>query len=416
MQRKPIDGPPRIAEEHFHGPIGEWALSAGEEFEGSPEALLFSALVMFGAATGRSPYLSIGADHHRANEFLAVLGATGTGKGQTFSMSRRLFQLLDPIWAKNGLRSGLSSGEGLIGLVADPLPDAPNCQPQQKEVVVYESEASRMFRVMKRESNTLSPILRDAWDGRDELATLTVNPLRATLPHISIIVHSTSEEMHSTMPPESLVNGFLNRFLLAENQLLRELPFGGQDTIIYPSKLVSIIRKNLELARPLGEICLSQPARSLWESRYPDLIALESGRIGDYKARGRAHARRLAMLFCLAEGLSEVSSDHLEAALAAWDYSLAVARRLLGNTINPKLEPKEKILSALKSGPKTTTDLHRVFGNNMSADQLNLWLEELLRLGRIDCDSGSTNKGQRRYVLKVTNYELNEFNEFPCAS
>ena len=49
---------------------------------------------------------------------------------------------------------------------------------------------------MRQETSTLSPVIRDAWDGLSTLATLTKNsPLRATNAHISIIGHITEDEL-----------------------------------------------------------------------------------------------------------------------------------------------------------------------------------------------------------------------------
>ncbi len=409
---------PCIDELHFQGPFGEWALLASEQFEGRAEPLLLSVLVAFGAATGREPCFEIGADRHRANEFLAVLGGTGTGKGQTFNMVRRLFEQIDPAWAKVGLRSGLSSGEGLIGLVADPPPGAstPGTESRVKNVLVFEAEATRMFRAMKRETNTLSPILRDAWDGRSELSILTVSPVRATEPHLSVIIHSTGEELLSTMPPESLVNGFLNRFLLAENKISRQLPFGGDPSKIVPRELVPLLTKNLASARMTASVSMSTKARELWEAEYSRLTSPENGPIGDYKARGRAHARRLGMLFTLSEGLSEVEERHVEAAIAVWQYSLTVARRLLGGRNAVRRDPQEKILQALRDGPKNLTELHRVFGNNRHRDDLATWVEDLMRDGRIEADSLQVGKQGLRYRLKPDRDEFDERNELPQAS
>ena len=63
-----------------------------------------------------------------------------------------------------------------------------------KRLFVIESEFANVLKVMAREGNTLSPVLRRAWDTGD-LRTLTKNsPARATGAHISIIGHITRQE------------------------------------------------------------------------------------------------------------------------------------------------------------------------------------------------------------------------------
>jgi len=66
---------------------------------------------------------------------------------------------------------------------------------------VKQSEFFGALQVMRREGNTLSVVLRDAWD-RDFLASMTKNsPGRSTNPHISIIGNITKEELLRGMPP-----------------------------------------------------------------------------------------------------------------------------------------------------------------------------------------------------------------------
>jgi hypothetical protein len=64
---------------------------------------------------------------------------------------------------------------------------------------------------MSREGNTLSPVLRTAWDG-DTLSTLTKHSReRATEPHVSMIGHITREELRRKLTETEAANGFGNR-------------------------------------------------------------------------------------------------------------------------------------------------------------------------------------------------------------
>ena len=63
-----------------------------------------------------------------------------------------------------------------------------------KRLLVTETEFSGALKVMMWDGNTLSPVLRDAWDGKPVLGTLTkASPTRATNAHVSVIGHSTPE-------------------------------------------------------------------------------------------------------------------------------------------------------------------------------------------------------------------------------
>ena len=66
---------------------------------------------------------------------------------------------------------------------------------------------------MSREGNTLSAIIRQAWDSGN-LHPLTKNsPIRATDAHISIIGHITREELLRYLTETEQANGFANRFI-----------------------------------------------------------------------------------------------------------------------------------------------------------------------------------------------------------
>ncbi len=67
--------------------------------------------------------------------------------------------------------------------------------------------------VMKREGNTLSSVLRDAWDTGNMYVMTRNAPLTATNAHIGITSHITQEELLKTLGQTEMFNGFGNRFL-----------------------------------------------------------------------------------------------------------------------------------------------------------------------------------------------------------
>jgi hypothetical protein len=80
---------------------------------------------------------------------------------------------VDPTWG-NRQQTGLSSGEGLIWAVGD------EGGPDDKCLLAYEPELASTLRVTAGDTNTLSPVLRRAWDG-GVLAILNKNsPARAS--------------------------------------------------------------------------------------------------------------------------------------------------------------------------------------------------------------------------------------------
>ena len=69
------------------------------------------------------------------------------------------------------VHAGLSTGEGLIWAVRDP--SGPDPGAADKRLLAVETEFASVLKATGRYMGTLSPVLRNAWDGR-ALQTLTL--------------------------------------------------------------------------------------------------------------------------------------------------------------------------------------------------------------------------------------------------
>ena len=186
---------PTLDEAALHGLAGEVVRTIAPHTEGDPVALLVNFLVMFGSATGRSPHARVGAARHHTNLNAVHVGETARArKGTAHSETQRVMALADPDWNAR-VQGGLSSGEGLIYAVRDPIWKPNNngemklVDPgvEDKRLLAVEAEFSSVLRVAGRDGNTLSELMRLAWDGND-LRTLTRSaPIAATAPHISVL-------------------------------------------------------------------------------------------------------------------------------------------------------------------------------------------------------------------------------------
>ncbi len=211
----------------FHGLAGDIVRLIAPQTEADPVALLVQLLAAFGSALGRTAYFTAEADRHFANLFVVLIGVSSKGrKGTSWGHIRRLMQLAEPNWELNCLQSGLSSGEGLIWHVRDPVeklvknkttgemePEVVDPGIADKRLLVQESEYASVLRVAGRDGNTLSAILRDAWD-KGRLQTMTKNSaVKATGAHVSVVGHVTADELRRELSSTEAGNGFANRFL-----------------------------------------------------------------------------------------------------------------------------------------------------------------------------------------------------------
>ncbi|MBK7995243.1 MAG: DUF3987 domain-containing protein [Blastocatellia bacterium] len=112
---------------------------------------------------------------------------------------------------------------------------------EDKRLLIIETEFASVLRVLQRDGNTLSAIIREAWDKGDLRIITKNNPAQATQAHISIIGHITPDELRRYIDRTELGNGFANRFLWLCVKRSKLLPDGGElhKVNFEPSKRVS---------------------------------------------------------------------------------------------------------------------------------------------------------------------------------
>ena len=87
------------------------------------------------------------------------------------------------------------------------------------------------------------------------------------------------------------------------------------------------------------------------------------------------------MVYALLDGKMFIKLDHLEAANAFWQYCKKSAEFIFRDRKVDAISGK--IVRSLRDGPKTKTDFHRVFKNNLSVEKLEGALSVLINEGRI---------------------------------
>ena len=124
-----------------------------------------------------------------------MVGETSTGrKGSALGPVRAVLERVDGEWASKCIASGLSTAEGLIyhvrdareekqpvkegGRVVDYQTVIVDAGVEDKRLLAIETEFSTTLRRMSSETNTLSSVIRQAWDS-GSLATITKgSPMR----------------------------------------------------------------------------------------------------------------------------------------------------------------------------------------------------------------------------------------------
>lgn len=380
---------PAMDEAAYLGLAGEIMRTIEPHSESDPVALLIQTHVLFGSVLGPIPYYQVEADRHHANLNVLLVGVSSKArKGTSLGRVLSFFKPVDPSWADNCIKSGLSSGEGLINEVRDPVKDwdaEANTEitidqgATDKRLLVTEAEFASALSVMERQGNTLSPILRNAWDG-SKLSTMTRNSrLTATGAHISIVGHITETELKARLTRTEMANGLANRFLIPLVKRSKLLPHGG-DTL-EPSTVADLsarINDAVSYAKTVDRVRMVPEAAAMWEGIYEDLSAEHPGMLGAITARAEAQTVRLAMIYALLDHCDRIGEAHLQAALAIWQYCEASAVRIFGDALgDPVADQIAEALRGASQNGMTRTQISGLFGRNQSGERIGAALARL---------------------------------------
>ena len=365
---------PPIDQAAYYGLAGDYVRLLSPQTEADPVALLTNFLVTSGSMFGRESHAIADGRMHYPSEFLILVGHTGKSrKGTSAAHTLKIANQVRENFSKDCVLSGLSSGEGLVKGVSD-----------GKKLGLYQflgflPEFGGLLTVARREGNNISAILRQSWDC-DPLRVLTKqDPLNVSDYCLAIIGHITPPELLNGLSSTDMVNGLANRFLFVKVRRSQFLPEGGQD--VDTSQIVKRLHSALQSAQNRGRLGRDDAAKELWAEAYPQLAEPPAGLKGELCARGDAHTLRLSLIYALLDGAGQIQLPHLQAALAVWRYCEASVASIFAARLGDT--EADKILRAVASGPRTLTEMHKVFGNHQSSEWLLAKLAALVKAGHL---------------------------------
>jgi hypothetical protein len=405
--------------EAFCGLAGELVHAIEPASEADPVAVLVQFLAAFGNLIGRGAYFSVESDRHYANEYFCLVGKSSKArKGTSWGRVRGIFAAVDSKWLEERVQTGLSSGEGVIWGVRDPIYKSERIKERNKPVryvkgqtdegvsdkrlFISEPEFANVLRQIERQNNTLSAILRLAWDGGNKLQTLTKNsPAQATNAHISLVGHVTADELKRYLTTTEMANGFANRIGWTCVRRSKELPEGGHVDEKALTDISARLARAVNFAKNAGEICRDEKARGIWGEVYHELTSDSPGLAGAMTARAEAHVVRLSLLYALLDESPLIRAEHLLAALALTDYISRSVHYIFGNSMGDKLA--DELLSLLRAAPNglSRNEITNLLGRHQSSDKTGKALEQLAERGLASCEQQETD-GRPREVWRAT--------------
>jgi hypothetical protein len=385
---------PTMSRDAYYGLAGDVVETIKPHTEADPVAILIQFLTCAGNIIGNCPYYQVEGTRHHANLFAVLVGESSKArKGTSWDRISGIIRLADDCWYSERTKGGLSSGEGFINEVRDEIKKWNSKEKlwetiepaiADKRLMVTEPEFAGVLAVVERHGNTLSSLMRKAWDG-GILSTMTRNSsLRATGAHISIIGHITVEELRARLTRTDTANGFANRFLFPLVKRSKQLPFGGDtldDEVVH--SLGERLKTAVASASTIGRVGWTSSAAQAWERVYPQLSQGQSGLLGAVTSRAEAQCVRLALIYALLDGAANIDLAHIKAALAVWEYAEVSAAHIFGASLGDNVA--DDILRALQHAGRegmTRTAIRDLFGRHQSADRIGAALALLASKGR----------------------------------
>jgi hypothetical protein len=392
---------PRLDSAAYYGLAGEVIAKILPETEADPTALLLQYLTCFGNMVGRKPFVRLANVNHYPNIFTLIVGRTARSrKGTSAQDIRTIMENADFDWTRNNVKSGISSGEGIIEMVRDARFEM-NKKTQtlecvdpgvaDKRLLLDEREFSSALSKMKQDTNIISRVLREAWDcSPPVLSTRTKQkPSLATEPLISVVGHITLDELRQRLDKLSITDGFGNRFLYSCVDRSKLLSLGGNFDPTMVSELGMKTRMAVETAQTLERLTIAEEAKGLWKGIYAGIesVKLTSGLIDHLTARAAPQLIRLALLYALLDGSSQIAAPHITAAQALWQFCEASARYIFDNLSSDHVA--DTILRELEDirpdGISRRDIIRDLFGGNIRVFEISQALKKLQDTGKARC-------------------------------
>jgi hypothetical protein len=401
---------PQASAALYTGLVGRIVDTFGPCTEASPVAIAMQFLVAMGNLIGLGPHFYVGETRHGVNENLLIVGRSSfSRKGDSWNSAVRVLKGAYPDWASDCIASGLSSGEGLIHNVRDAVytkDDTGQLKVSDvgivdKRLLVVETEFSQPLKMFARLGNTLSDVIRNAWDGRPLRTLIKHSPTRADQSHISVIGHTTPEDLHTHLTDLDIANGLGNRFLFSLVDRVQSLPTPPRVGDAQVAPLLAEVKDVIAFARGVLQMQRTPEAEALWAWIYPELTKEHFGLVGKLLARGPAHLTRVSALFALFARRPDIAVPDIESALAAWGYSKdsveVLFRDRSGNPI------VDRIRQDLLRGEEMSVSKLRqeIFANHVSAADLEDALTILTEMGEVEVEERQTGGRPARIVRRV---------------
>lgn len=406
---------PILSDDALPGLIGKIVKIVCKHCESDKSAVLMAVLLRW-AALFSGHFIHDGEVQQWARTFAVIVG--NSPKSRITASAKTVDRLFDGSRTSYRCFSGpLSEVDDIIYKVRDATDEYNHAGKyvgidrgeSNKNLYVLDKNFAFSLASKKPVLDTMSSVITGLFDDGDAVIQLSKDKwLKTTGADVTILAHIQRAELDAMRDKLNMPNGFASCFLwvLADRHSCIPLPEQiPAEQVEYFRKLID---ERVEKANKfLCPITMTAQAKKLWEKAYPGLTTKYSGFAGSVVDRNDVHARRLAVIYALASGHSQIQTKDLKAAIAVVNYSCESALLLFSGANQDKRQ--EKILQALRSAPNqelASTEITKVFGNNISGNEKDEILRELVAAKLIVMEKvESKTKGKKTTMVRLATAE-----------
>ena len=383
--------------EAFGGLLGQCALFLAEGTDAAHVGILGSLVAFAGALIPAMAY------QHRmqtSSPFVALVGESSVGRKGTamWRAHDAMCSAVDEVFVNRVMLDGINSGEGLISSLAYKQGTFPY---EPTTALVFEEEFASLLAARGRDSSTLDPKLRAAWDG-GPLSNRRSNETRTVSPPywLPALIAITPAELRQRLGADAMQSGSANRWLYLPVQRREEHPEVSEPVL--PIGLAEPLRaaRRAALQGPPWLVLEVDREVTTTLSEYQDHVSAASiGTARDLTRRLSMTAFRIALVHAAVDRSKSVTIEHLRRAIALTEYAREGIDWVFGGTVGNR-DADLLLRSLRKKGSLTKRTIEReVIRDTLRRQDA---IDELVRLGYATVATIHETRGRPREELQLS--------------
>ena len=343
----------------------------------------FTFMTVVGMSLNRNVYVKLGLDRVYPNLWTMIVGQTGRArKSSTIKKGRDLLFRIAP---DIQILSSMATWEGLL-LAMSRKEEEPDLKCEKTIVCMSEFDS-----LLKRSRNEaiahLIPNLCDLYDCPDDAKNSTKgSPIVVKNPFLSIIAGIQPEILEKSFQAGDVNGGFAGRFIYVYDVSDKEIPF----PIWNKQTEYNVLIQNLAYIKSKNcvekEITMYSAFRTIWDAFYHEYRTPngDPALLLQLNDRMQNHVLKMAMIFAVLDGESEIKEYHLTDAINIGYWLMNNNRKLfgmLGASDAEKLE--QKILDLIANDVNNRRNIYKSLGGRVTARDFQYAIDGLIKAGII---------------------------------